>query len=110
MRSGSGHAPRLVEQSLRRPPLPAAGSAVRGPPRRGLLAGLRLRARPVGGSRGGVPAAVTKADWRGGSGMSVGAATLDARRALLADLPSYGARRVPFARAPGGLPRPAPSS
>lgn len=55
-------------------------------------------------------AAVTKADWWGGSGMSVVAATLDARRALLADLPSYGARRDPLTRAPGGLPRLAPSS
>ena len=40
------------------------------------------------------------------------AATLDARRALLADLPSYGARRDPRSRGghPGGSPRLAPSS
>ena len=38
------------------------------------------------------------------------AATLDARRALLADLPSYGARWAPFTRGPGGSPRLAPSS
>lgn len=35
--------------------------------------------------------------------MSVAAATLDARRALLADLPSYGVPRVPLARTARGV-------
>lgn len=57
-----------------------------------------------------VSAAASKADrWRGLGGR-LAAATLDVRWALLADLPSYGARWVPFARAPGGSPRLAPSS
>lgn len=101
--------PRLVEQSPRRPPPAAAGSAARGP-RRGALCWLCLWRGLPGGLRGAVSAAATKAGRAGGPGMSVAAATLDARRALLADLPSYGARRDPFARAPGGWPRPAPSS
>ena len=76
------------------------------------LAGLSSAAlvSSCGGFRGAVSDAVWKAGrWRG-SGTAVVAATLDARRALLADLPSYGARWAPFARGPGGSPRLAPSS
>uniref|UniRef100_A0AAV2LVJ5 Uncharacterized protein n=1 Tax=Knipowitschia caucasica TaxID=637954 RepID=A0AAV2LVJ5_KNICA len=87
--------PQQVSKPPRRPPSSAAGSSARpwgsSAERQGLL-----RA---------VSAAGPRADWLEGSGMSVVAATLDARRALLADLPSYGVRRVPFARAPGGISR-----
>ena len=59
-------------------------------------------------------AALRKAGRRRGPGFRrSAAATLDARRALLADLPSYGARRGSPVRAgppPGGWPRLAPSS
>uniref|UniRef100_A0AAV2LH36 ribonuclease H n=1 Tax=Knipowitschia caucasica TaxID=637954 RepID=A0AAV2LH36_KNICA len=83
-----------------RPPSSAAGSSARGPSVGVLPPGPRAGERQ--GLSRAVSAAGPRADWSEGSGMSVVAATLDARRALLADLPSYGVRRVPFARAPAG--------
>lgn len=56
-----------------------------------------------------VSVGVPKVD-RWGFGWWLAAATLDACRALLADLPSYGARWPRLRGVSGGLPRPAPSS
>ena len=103
----AGLEPRLGEQSLRRPPSSAARSVARGPSR-GLSRSGSPRALLGRGSLAGrCPSLRPRRAGKGGRGTAVAAVTLDARRALLADLLSYGGSsgRPPRSRGGGVLRR-----
>uniref|UniRef100_A0AAQ5YBH7 Uncharacterized protein n=1 Tax=Amphiprion ocellaris TaxID=80972 RepID=A0AAQ5YBH7_AMPOC len=110
VRSGAGLEPRLGEQSPRRPPLSAAGGAVRGPPRGALVRGAPCVAGR-GFSRGGVR---RRRGRRAGGGDRVrrfgggdsGRAPGPSRGSPQLRRPLGSRSRGP----PGGLPRLAPSS